>query len=250
MLKTRVIPCLLLKDWNIVKTIQYKTIRTVGNPIQHVKVFNVRNVDELVLLDIDAPRTNKTLQFETVRDISKECFMPLAVGGGIHSIADIRKALRAGADKIVINTHAFSSSGFVTNGARVFGKQCMVVSIDVKKSNGKYTVWTHAGTKNTNIDPIAWAIEVEKRGAGEILLTAIDQDGTMEGYDLNLIKSVTNRVSIPVIANGGAGKLSDFVSAVQVDAHAVAAASIFLYTQTTPANIKLYMKKHGIETRV
>ncbi len=205
----------------------------------------------MVILDIGAPRDGTRPQLEIISDLSRECFMPLSVGGAISSINDIRKVLLAGADKTVINSFAFEHPEFITQSAQVFGSQCIVVSIDVKKLNKKNKVCIKAGKITTDIDPVSWAIEAEKRGAGEILLTSIDRDGTMSGYNIELIREVSSKVNIPVIACGGAGNLDDFVSAIKDgNASAVSAASIFLYTQVTPMNVKKYLKKKGIETRI
>ncbi len=250
MLKTRIIPVLLLNNWNLVKSIQFGDMRTIGNPVQHVKVFNSRNVDELALLDIGAARNRAEPPYEIIADLARECFMPLSVGGGITSIEMIKRTLLAGADKTIINTYAHEHPEFITESSRVFGSQCIMVSVDVKKNKGTYSVFLRGGTLDTGMDPVTWVKEVEARGAGEILLTSIDRDGMMVGFDLDIIKKVSEAVNIPVIVSGGAGSTKDFVDAFKSGADALGAASIFLYTQTTPTNVKHYMKEHGIETRI
>lgn len=250
MLKTRVIPVLLLNNWNLVKSTQFTTLRTIGNPVQHVRVFNSRNVDELALVDIGAPRNGTEPQYDIIADLAKECFMPLAVGGGIKTIDHIKHVLLSGADKTIINSQAFLHPKFITQAARIFGAQCIVVSIDVKRENNAYSVYINGGSHDTKIDPIVWTREVQDRGAGEILLTSINHDGMMQGYDTELITKISKVVTIPVIACGGAGISKDFVEAIKSGADAVGAASIFLYTQTTPTNVKQFMKHCGIETRI
>lgn len=250
MLKTRIIPVLLLKGWNLVKSQQFSTIRTVGNPIQHVKVFNARNVDELVLLDIYATKHNTKPQYEIIADLARECFMPLSVGGGITNTRMIRQILLAGADKVIMNSYAFDNPDFITKSAQTFGSQAIIVSIDVKKEKGKYYVYTHGGSRNTKCLLQEWIKEAEKRGAGEIVLTAIERDGMMNGYDTDLIQSVSRLIHIPVVAVGGAGKEEDFVLAIRAGADAVGAASIFLYTQITPNKVKQLMKDNGIQVRI
>jgi cyclase len=253
MIKVRVMPCLLLRELVLVKTVGFaEYYRPIGTPRQAVRVFNSREVDEMVILDIDATVLGRGPSLETIADLAHECFMPLTVGGGIRSISDIRNVLRVGADKVCINTEAVNSPQFVHDAAKVFGSQCIVVSIDVRgRQSSTYEVYTMGGRQSTGLDPVEWAKRVEDLGAGEILLTSIDMDGTMQGYDINLIESVAGAVERPVIACGGAGKLEDFADAViKGRASAVAAASIYHFTEVTPKNVKEYMRQRGIETRV
>jgi cyclase len=249
MLKTRVIPCLTIKDQRLVKSVQFQEHRNIGSYISAARVFNGRDVDEMILLDLDARREG--INERLVQEVTKECFMPLTIGGGIKEIDDIKLMLKMGADKISINTSAVLNSNLISQGAKMFGSQCVVVSIDYKLSDGVHKVFIDGGKRETKWMPVDLAMEVEKMGAGEILLTSIDKDGTMEGYDLELIKFVSDVVNIPIVACGGAGKLEDFVSAVKNGgASAVAAASIFQYTQTTPGNIRAYLADNGIEARL
>jgi len=254
MLKTRVIPILLFKDPNIglVKSVQFDWLRTVGNPINSARVYNSRNVDELIFLDIGARRDNRLINYKAVNDIFKECFMPLTVGGKIETIEDVRKLLLIGADKISINTATIERPELISEIANSYGSQCVVVSIDAKKSpEGKYLVYCNGGQKKTNLSPDLWAKQAEKLGAGEILITSIDRDGTRQGYDIQLIKNITNAVKIPVIAAGGAGSPDHFVEAVnKAAANALAAASIFHFTQFTPNSIKQKMRQANIPVRL
>lgn len=253
MLKTRVIPLVLLKDGEIVvKSVQFEWLRPVGHPVNSVRVYNARNVDELIFLDISATRMNRGPLLSIISEILDECFMPLTVGGGIKTLSDIQALLNIGADKVAINTEAVHNPRFIKEAASRFGNQCLVISIDVKKhESGKYEVFTHGGSHPTGHDPAEWAKIMQHHGAGEILINSIDRDGTEEGYDIPLIRSVSQSVNIPLIAAGGAGKLEDFVSAVK-DGHAsaVAASSIYLFTDVTPNMVKQYMKEAGINTRI
>jgi cyclase len=252
MLKTRIIPVVLLNDYNVVKSIQFRVFRNLGSPITVCRIYDSRGVDELVLLDIKATLNKQDPRIDIVADVTSECFMPLSIGGGIKTIAHARAMLANGADKVAINSEAVRSPEFITALAAEFGAQCVMVSIDVKKdANGRKTVHTHAGTRATELDPVAWAVEAEERGAGEILLTSIDLDGTMKGYDLELIKAVCQAVSIPVIASGGAGNYEDMYQALtQAKASAVAAASIYHFTEQTPLGAKHYLHERGIPVRL
>ena len=251
MLKKRLIPIVLFNDFSLVKTIQFGETRILGNPVQTVRVYNAREVDELVFLDIGAPREHKLISFQLVSEISEECFMPLTVGGGISSVEQMRKLLQIGADKISINTFAFKNPQLITAAAQKFGSQAIVVSVDAKKVNNSYEVFIEGGTQPTRVDLVDWIKKIENCGAGEILLNSIDRDGKMTGYDIDLIKITTGTVSIPVISAGGAGKPQDFVTAI-IDgkSDAVAAASIFHYTQHTPKSIKAFMSNEGIPVRI
>lgn len=231
MLKTRVIPCLLLRGAGLVKTTEFRNPKYVGDPINAIKIFNDKEVDELVLLDIAASRTGKGPSFEVIQNIASECFMPVAYGGGITSVEQIRRILGAGVEKVVLNTAALKDPKLVRDAAREFGSQAVVVSIDVKrKLLGRYEVYVEGGTRPTSREPVSYAREMEGLGAGEILLTAIDRDGTMKGYDIDLVSKVTSALGIPVIASGGAGSISDFAEASKRGgAAAVAAGAMFVF---------------------
>ncbi len=249
MLKTRVIPSLTIKDLRLVKSVQFAEHRNIGSYIAAVRVFNARDVDEMIFLDLDG-WTNGIRPW-LLEEVTKECFMPLTIGGGIKTIEDIGAVLKIGADKVAINTMAVERPEFIEEASRIFGSQCIVVSIDARRIGNRYEVFSHGGKVALGRTAIEWAKEAEERGAGEILLTSIDRDGTMQGYDVELVKNVTKAVKIPVIASGGAGNLDDFADVLQTGgASAVAAASIFQYTQVTPLNIKERLAESGIPVRI
>lgn len=231
MLKTRVIPVLLLKDWGIEKSIRFRDYVYVGSPINAARVFNGRDVDELILLDILATRQGRAPHCEIVSQIAEETSMPFTVGGGIRDLATVRLLLKSGADRVVINSAAVVRPALVQEAANQFGRQCIVGSIDVRRHpDGRYEVFSHGGSRPTGLDPVQWALGLEKLGAGEILLNSVDRDGTMEGYDLELIRSVADPLTIPLIACGGAGRVEDLASAVhEGHAAAVAAGALFLF---------------------
>jgi cyclase len=245
-------PTLLFKDVGLVKGVRFDSWRRVGSVMQSVKVYNMREVDELVFVDITATQEGRRPDFETVDEIADECFMPLTVGGGIATVKDVRRLLQVGADKVAINTAAVFSPELVSEVARIFGSQCAVISIDARRhEDGRFEVFTNSGTRATGLDPAEHAREVERLGAGEILLTSIDRDGTMDGYDIELVQRVVNAVSIPVIASGGAGSYADMALALlEGRASAVAAASIFHFTQQTPLEAKHYLYDRGIPVRL
>jgi cyclase len=224
-------PCLLLKNGALVKTVRFKDPGYIGDPINAVRIYNEKEVDELIFLDITATLENRQPPFDVLAQIASECFMPVAYGGGIRNLAEIETVLRIGIEKIALNSCAFENPQFVRSAADKFGSQAIVVSIDVrKKAFGRYEVFTRAGRKGIGLDPVKYAAQMVEAGAGEILLTAIDRDGTQEGYDLELIRSVTSAVDIPVIVCGGAGKVADFGAAVkQAGASACAAGSLVVY---------------------
>jgi len=231
MLKTRIMPCLLVSDGRLVKTVKFKNPAYVGDPVNAIKIYNEKEVDELILLDITATMEGRKPNFAFLSEVANECFMPLAYGGGIRDLDYIKRIFSLGIEKVAINSYAVENPAFIEKAATIFGSQSILLSLDVKKNVfGKYGVYTRGGRKGTSLDPVAWAVEAERLGAGEILLNSIDQDGTMEGYDIKLIKKVTDAVHIPVIACGGAGKLSDFKAAVaEGGASAVAAGSMVVY---------------------
>ncbi|TML88753.1 MAG: imidazole glycerol phosphate synthase subunit HisF [Actinobacteria bacterium] len=251
MLKVRIIPTLLYKDFGLVKGVQFDSRRQIGSAMQAVKVYNLRGVDELVFLDVTATLEGRAPDVELIDELADECFMPLTVGGGVRSLDDVRRLLRVGADKVAINTAAAVTPDLVRRAAERFGSQCVVVSIDTRTDDaGTTTVWTHSGTVTARRDPLEWAQEVEALGAGEILLTSIDRDGTMTGYDLETLGRVAGGVSIPVIASGGAGSYDHFAAALDEGAAAVAAASIFHFTEQTPREAKLFLQERRFPVRL
>ncbi len=231
MLRTRVIPCLLLRNGGLVKTVKFADPKYVGDPINAVRIFNEKEVDELVFLDISATPAGRGPNLELVRDIATEAFMPFGYGGGVRTIDQVASLVALGVEKVVLNTVATEQPGFVRDASRLVGSSSVVVSIDVRRSLfGKYEVVTCSGTRKTGLDPVEWARRVEDLGAGEIFLTAVDRDGTQKGYDVPLLRQVTDAVSIPVIASGGAGSVEDFRAAVREGrASAVAAGSLFVF---------------------
>jgi imidazole glycerol-phosphate synthase subunit HisF len=231
MILTRVIPCLLLENQSLVKTVNFKKPAYIGDPVNTARIFNELEVDELVLLDIAATNNNRKPDFKILAELANECFMPLAYGGGINNFEVAKKIFQIGIEKVVINSIAFSKPSFITELAEHFGNQAIVASIDVKKNMfGKYQVFSNSGKKKQKIDPVVWAQELESLGAGEILLTAIHQEGTWKGFDIDIIKKISNAVSIPVIANGGASSLEDIEKAVKNGyASAVSLGSMVVY---------------------
>jgi cyclase len=251
MLKVRVIPTLLWKGPGLVKGVGFDSWRRIGTVMPAIKVYNARDVDELVLLDIAATGEQREPDFDAIAELASECFVPLTVGGGVRRIETIRELLRAGADKVALNTAAYEQPGFVGEAARLFGSQCVVASIDARRAaDGRYECFSRCGSTATGREVAEHARWLEANGAGEILLTSVERDGAMQGYDLELIRTVTSSVRIPVIASGGAGQFADFVAAVnEADASAVAASSMFQFTQQTPAEAKNFMAAHGIAVR-
>ncbi len=238
---------MLHKSWGLVKGTQFDSRRSVGSPMPAVKVYNLRNVDELVFLDVAATTEGCGPDFALIDELADECFMPLAVGGGIRTVDDVRKLLSVGADKVVIGSAAVERPEIVREASDRFGAQCVVVSVDTKDG----VVWVRSGTVRTERGPVAFAREMERMGAGEILLQSIERDGMMEGYDLETIASVAAAVSVPVIASGGAGRFEHMRDALRAGgASAVAAASMFHFTEQTPMEAKKYLAAAGIPTRV
>lgn len=248
MLKHRVIPCVLLKDWQLVKSVQFSSFRTIGHPTATVRVYNARNVDELIVLDIDASLNDEPINTEIITDMANECFMPLTIGGGIKTIDDVRTVLNAGADKVSINSEAIKRPSFIKEIASVFGSQCVVCSIDIKKIAGKYKVFTKKDGI-LDINPLELAKKYQEYGAGEILLTSVDNEGSTKGYDLELLKLFKDALFIPIIINGGMGKPEHGVQALQNGADALAAAYIFHFTQYTPNMIKEELKRANYPVR-
>lgn len=254
MLKVRVIPTLLWKNFGLVKGVGFDSWRRVGPVLPAIKVYNQREVDELVLMDIVAHEEGEEPDYDSINDYGSDCFVPLTFGGGIHSAEQVQHLLRAGADKVSLNTATYQMPELVTQIAKRHGSQCVVASLDVRPTEGKPGAWTcysHAGSQDTGQDAVDWARRMEDAGAGDILLTSIPHDGTYQGYDLDLIAAVTEAISIPVIASGGAGSYQHMVDAVlQAKASAVAAASMFHFTEATPAEAKAALAAAGIPTRV
>lgn len=247
MLKTRVMPTMLYKGYGLVKGKAFDSWRRTGGVMQTVKVYNMREVDELVLLDIAATDEGREPDFALVDEVADECFMPLTVGGGIRTLDHVRRLLMVGADKIAINTAAVENPALVTDTARKFGSQCVVASIDFRGNQ----VFTHSGKKATGLDVVAHAKECERLGAGEILLTSIERDGCMTGYDLDVTRRVSEAVRIPVIASGGAGDYDHMADAVlSGKASAVAAAAVFHFTEQTPREAKERMRERGVVVRL
>jgi cyclase len=227
---TRIIPVLLLNKGGLYKTVKFSKPAYVGDPINAVKIFNEKEADELILLDFTATKEKREIDFAKISQIAGEAFMPMAYGGGIRNIEDARRIFHCGFEKVVLNSALFNSPDLIRSITSVFGSQAVVVSIDVKKDLfGRYRVYSCSGTKNTGKDPIDWAKDVEKQGAGEIMLNSIDRDGTWNGYDEQLIRAASSAVSIPLIASGGAGSTDDFRNAVHAGASAVAAGSLFVF---------------------
>lgn len=251
MLKIRIMPTLLYRDYELVKGIGFDSWRGVGSAMQAVRVYNMRAVDELIFLDITATREQRQPDFELIDELADECFMPLTVGGGVRTIDDVHRLLAVGADKVAINSQAVSTPSFIQAVAQRFGAQCVVVSIDfLRHADGRCEIYTHSGSKPTGINPVFFATEAARFGAGELLITNIERDGSMAGYDLELIRQVSEAVNIPVIASGGAGNYEDFYQALTIGkASAVAAASIFHFTEQTPLAAKEYLGGKGIAIR-
>jgi len=251
MLKKRLIPSLLVRDGRIVQSVQFRHTNVIGNVITAVDFFNGWAVDEILILDVSRDHTGRDEFLAIVDELSERCFVPLCVGGWIAALGDIETLLEHGADKIAVNTHAFRNPSFITEAAKVFGSQCMVVSIDVKRDgDGNPMVWVDRGREATGITAIDWARRAEAHGAGEILLTSIDNDGMRKGYDLPLIKSVSESVGIPVIAFGGVGHWSHMAAGVReggVDA--VSAGNIFHFTEHSTKKAKEYLREAGIDVR-
>lgn len=229
MLSVRIIPCLDVHAGRVVKGVNFVNLVDAGDPVEQAKAYEAQGADELVFLDITASSDKRAIMLDVVERTASQCFMPLTVGGGLRTVEDIRKMLNAGADKVSLNTAAILNPDLISEASAKFGNQCIVVAIDAKKTgDNKWNVFTHGGRNKTELDAVEWAREVERRGAGEILLTSMDADGTKDGYDIPLTKAVSDAVSIPVIASGGAGNLQHLVDAVKLGgANAVLAASIF-----------------------
>ena len=249
MVAIRVIPCLDVNAGRVVKGTNFVDLRDAGDPVEIAKRYNVEGADEVVFLDITASSDKRAITLDVVRKTAEQVFIPLTVGGGIRTVDDMRTLLKAGADKISINTAAVLNPQLIYDGSKKFGNQCIVVAIDAKKDGNSWTVYTHGGRTKTELDVIKWAQKCVQLGAGEILLTSMDKDGTKDGYDLELMEQVTKVVDVPVIASGGAGKKEHFVDVCKKGASAVLAASLFHFKQLEISDLKQYMKQNGIEVR-
>lgn len=251
MFKVRVIPCLDVKDGRVVKGVNFVDLRDAGDPVEAAIAYDAAGADELTFLDINATHENRGTMMDVVRRTAEACFMPLTVGGGVRTVDDIKALLRAGADKVSINSAAVANKQFVKEAAEKFGEQCIVVAIDAKRAGSRWEIFTHGGRKSTGIDAIEFAQEVVSLGAGEILLTSMDRDGTRSGFDIELTRSIADSVSVPVIASGGVGNLDHLVEGIRSGhATAVLAASIFHFGEFTIREAKDHMVRAGLPMRL
>src|SRR5210317_462038 len=252
MLKKRIIPCLDVKDGRVVKGINFVNLVDAGDPVEQAKVYSDSGADEICFLDITASNENRDILLDTVQKTAEQCFVPLTVGGGVRSLQDIRNLLLAGADKVSINTAAINNPDLIKQTALQFGSQCIVVAIDAKKtSEDKWNVFTHGGRNQTELDAVEFALLAQNNGAGEILLTSMDKDGTKSGYDIDLTKTISQTLSIPVIASGGVGTLEHIKDGiVNGEASAVLAASIFHFGEFSIKQVKEYLKSQSVSVRI
>ena len=248
----RIIPCLDVKEGRVVKGTNFVGLRDAGDPVERAAAYDLEGADELVFLDITATFEERKAMLDVIKKTAGQVFMPLTVGGGISSVEDIRKSLRAGADKTSLNSAAVKNPQLIAEGAKLFGSQCIVLAIDARRvGDHKWEVYVQGGRKPTGLDAVEWAKQGVALGAGEILLTSMDADGTKNGYDVELTKAITSAVNVPVIASGGAGKLEDFYEVlVEGGADAVLAASLFHYKELSIAEVKGYLRSKGIEVRL
>lgn len=254
MLKSRLIPCLDVKDGRVVKGVNFENLIDAGDPVAQAKFYFEEGADELCFLDIAASQENRGVMLEMVKKVAEVCFIPFTVGGGVRQLQDFADLLQCGADKISVNSAAIKNPELITQAARKFGSQCVVVALDAKKnsqlnSSGNYEIFTHGGKNPTGIDAVNWAKKVQELGAGEILLTSMDQDGTKAGYDLELIKKITAAVSIPVIASGGVGNLQHLADGLNAGASAILAASIFHFREATIKEAKDFLRQKNLAVR-
>ena len=251
MLKNRIIPCLDVKNGRVVKGINFVDLKDAGDPVEQAKIYSDGGADEICFLDITASNENRDTIYDVVERTSKKCFVPLTVGGGVRGVEDINKLLNCGADKVSINTAAVQSPEMIIECSKKFGSQCIVVAIDAKKNGNKWEVFTHGGRNNTNIDAIQFAKKMEDNGAGELLVTSMDRDGTQIGYDNELMFKISSTINIPVIASGGVGNLDHLVDGIRLgNASAVLAASIFHYGKYSLREAKEYLDSKGIPVRI
>jgi len=251
MLAKRIIPCLDVKDGRVVKGTQFLDLRDAGDPVENAKAYDQQGADEIAFLDITASYEKRDILLDIVRRTAEEIFIPLTVGGGVRRLEDIRNLLKAGADKVSVNTAAVKDPRFVERASKRFGSQCIVIAIDAKRKGDGWDVFTHGGRVATGIDAVLWAKKMEGLGAGEILLTSMDRDGTKDGYDIELTRTISEQVSIPVIASGGVGTLEHLYEGLAFGkASAVLAASIFHYREYSIAQVKSFLKEKGVTVRL
>jgi cyclase len=251
MLKNRIIPCLDVKKGRVVKGINFVDLKDAGDPVEQAKIYSEGGADEICFLDITASNENRNIIYDVVQKTSKKCFVPLTVGGGIKNIEDISKLLNCGADKVSINTAAVQNPKVVKDSSQKFGSQCIVVAIDAKNNGDMWEIYTHGGRNKTGIDAIKFAKKMEESGAGELLVTSMDRDGTQVGYDIDLMSKISAKVNIPVIASGGVGNLDHLVDGIKLGkASAVLAASIFHYGKYSIKQAKEYLDSKGIPVRI
>ena len=251
MLKNRIIPCLDVKNGRVVKGINFVDLKDAGDPVEQAKIYSDGGADEICFLDITASNENRDTIYDVVERTSKKCFVPLTVGGGIKNVDDISKLLNCGADKVSINTAAVQNSEVIVESSRKFGSQCIVVAIDAKKNKDKWEIFTHGGRNKTGIDAIEFAKKMEDCGAGELLVTSMDRDGTQIGYDIELMSNISSKINIPIIASGGVGNLDHLVDGIKIgNASAVLAASIFHYGTYSIMQAKEYLDLKGIPVRI
>jgi cyclase len=251
MLKNRIIPCLDVKNGRVVKGINFMDLKDAGDPVEQAKIYSDGGADEICFLDITASNENRDTIYDVVERTSKKCFVPLTVGGGVRSIEDINKLLNCGADKVSINTAAVENPRVIEESSKKFGSQCIVVAIDAKKKNDKWEIFTHGGRNNSGINALEFSKKMENSGAGELLVTSMDRDGTQVGYDNELMSNITELVNIPVIASGGVGNLDHLVDGINLGkASAVLAASIFHYGKHSVKEAKEYLDSKGIPVRI
>jgi cyclase len=251
MLKSRIIPCLDVKNGRVVKGINFVDLKDAGDPVEQAKIYSDGGADEICFLDITASNENRDTIYDVVERTSKKCFVPLTVGGGVRSVEDINKLLNCGADKVSINTAAVENPKVIVESSKKFGSQCIVVAIDAKKKNDKWEIFTHGGRNNSGINALEFVKKMENSGAGELLVTSMDRDGTQVGYDNELMSNITALVNIPVIASGGVGNLDHLVDGIKLgNASAVLAASIFHYGKHSVKEAKEYLASKGIPVRI
>jgi imidazole glycerol-phosphate synthase subunit HisF len=251
MLKNRIIPCLDVKNGRVVKGINFVDLKDAGDPVEQAKIYSDGGADEICFLDITASNENRDTIYDVVERTSKKCFVPLTVGGGVRNVGDISKLLNCGADKVSINTAAVKNPEVIVESSKRFGSQCIVVAIDAKKNKDKWEIFTHGGRNNTGIDAIEFAKKMEDSGAGELLVTSMDRDGTQIGYDIELMSNISSKINIPIIASGGVGNLDHLVDGIKIgNASAVLAASIFHYGTYSITQVKEYLDLKGIPVRI
>ena len=251
MLKNRIIPCLDVKNGRVVKGINFVDLKDAGDPVEQAKIYSESGADEICLLDITASNENRETIFDVVKRTSENCFVPLTVGGGVKSLEDINKLLVSGADKVSINTAAVNDQNLIKESSKKFGSQCIVVAIDEKKKNKSWEIYTHGGRSETGIDALEFAKKMEDNGAGELLITSMDRDGTQKGYDIKLISEIEKNVNIPIIASGGVGNLKHLEEGITLGrANALLAASIFHYGKYSIMEVKNYLNSKKIPVRI